>query len=756
MSFQKKGEEDMFRKNSITIFAYVLLSSIVFPAHPSPSRGLLIFLDDSETDIRAVSNSLLAALYQQAGPILASASLLRNIFSDYNELYKKEDPNDLVKRFRRARAFKDDEGQEGRKAKKEEKYILLRALAFDPTAWTIKKINDSLYLLIPHAYLKKLTINIDSIKMYDPSKISDIELQVGLKVNHMELVTIEDILKQSSKGYNYADYFIEALYFIRIPFGIVNILKEMSAIFCTHADYAHNVSNQPIWSLYMTGHGNMNESIVGLKLDDFKKLLDFLEHTINVRLLIYNSCYAAGLNTEIIYKDAKSAIQRTYSFAIITQAITDAPVAGLRVMVELSRDGRLTLETFENFADFLKEVTSSEVVNYEKAATTIFPLLPKEELKFSEAQVWGNIPQIKLPGIEWFSVMASRKDIVSIGSILAKTRDPRKSLNVVNFFKTDPKAILLYAADIPFELVIDSKNLEAIISMIPGDAVHVLKRISSSTKNPKEILNWFMAISMLDSYKIFFIEEINTIKNVIIYNKKIPSKNIMIPDRYENYAFYSDGGTLYVQKPYEGAQPADEKQKTFYQRILNNIQGKPNQFGSFIFKTEESIQYKLPPVRDLLSIIDKLEGEKGSLIYMTDILYWLGNAVSSSSSLFKSIVWVKEMSGDYDGTRMNLPDVKKDEFITINDVIIESGKQPFFIYKNNFYQGKNNIGYDYRTDYKKRMKITEEPAKKPTPAEEPPKPSDKKVKEDIAELSKDLGNLQNNVMRLTNALTLIR
>ena len=509
LSFNKKGENTMNK----SLFLVVLLMTVVLNSYSMEEakytydpKGLLIFLDDSEKDyIGAVSSGLITALNQNAGPIIVSASLLTNIFPRYEIFSEAGTPLELFNRYQKV----NEEATKGNTAaKKELKYIVLKILAFDSRKWLFKKINDALYLLIPHEYLQKMNVDLDAVKKYDPdpTKISGTELRLGLKINHMETTDIPEIVNTPIQKYEYADYFIKTLY---------DNGTKTSSIFCIRSDYKNKRVTLPAWSIFIEGHGNMQKTIVHLKLKKFRrKFLEFLENKINTRLLMYRSCYAAGINNVLMYRDAKSAIERTYSFAIITQALTDATVEETANLI-FDSTSHLTLKLYDNFANFLKAVTSSLVMDYQKITETIFPLLPHKALGG-----WGNVPQIKLPGVEWFSVLASKKDIISIGSIFAKTRDPQQSLDVVRYFKTDPRAILLYATDIPFELVINSNNLEAIISMVPGDAIHIIKKISSKKTLP-EIVHWFRKIQDLDPQKIFFIREVDDVQNIMIINEKI-------------------------------------------------------------------------------------------------------------------------------------------------------------------------------------------------------------------------------------------
>ncbi len=95
-------------------------------------------------------------------------------------------------------------------------------------------------------------------------------------------------------------------------------------------------------------------------------------------------------------------------------------------------------------------------------------------------------PQIKLPGLDWFSVINADKNIVQIGSILASKRGNRP-LDIVKFFRNEPRILLLYAPNIPFELIINSKNLQSIVSMLPGNALHMIEKVTSKS-SPRVVL----------------------------------------------------------------------------------------------------------------------------------------------------------------------------------------------------------------------------------------------------------------------------
>lgn len=450
----------------------------IAPVEPFATHGLLIFLDDVEDYIGSLSGSFLAAFVQEAGPIIASASLIVNVRDAQTP--SEADPKKLFERFKEIISKLSSATKE---ILEEEKKIILSVTKFGERAtdnWVIKEINANLYLLLPKYYLNSRGIQEVDAHLFSPqAALTLTEQLLGLKVNHMKTVDVAAIKKPQPRPVK--DYFVQ----------------DLSNIFITKRDYkAEKNSSIPTWAVYSKGHGLMNRFIVSLSLDHFKAFLTFLEDNLLTKLLLYDSCYAAGINAEILYKDAEKAINKTYSFAIVTSAITDAVSFSYHISLIVDRNGELQPYAFEKFDEFLDYATSVPLVNFKQLVSLIL-------------NVTHNIPQIKFPGLPWFSALDNDK-VISIGSILAKTRT--KPLNLAHFFKkenADVRGILFYAHDIPFELIVTIKN-PRFISMIPGNAIHHIKKISGtgSSISAVELIHGFF-IQELEVHKTFIIEELS-------------------------------------------------------------------------------------------------------------------------------------------------------------------------------------------------------------------------------------------------------
>jgi hypothetical protein len=494
----------------------------------SKKRGLLIFLDEKERDSRgAIGGALETALYQEAGPIIVSTSLLCTLF---DERIKNQKSNEVLVDEVTQIGFKNPSWEQNDR-------IVCSRVSFQPERWVIKKISESLILLLPKGYLELININIDRVLKPIESKqeLLDIELELGFKVNHMETIDNIEHIKRSDAAIN-SDY----------------LIKSLEDIFCKKYDYKDRNISIPEWCIFMQGHGRPRYDkeyfyqyrIVGLSLHGFQNLLAFFESKINIRLLVVLTCFAAGINSIEIYGEMKSATQKYYSFPIVIQGLDDMITTSANPSVDYKAwkvDKTLKLITYRDFASFLKKAALLES-DYREIIRPISDEVP------------DNIAQIKLPGIEWFSIKEIDKKVVSIGSILATTRNPQKPLNVCTYFKKDPEVILLYTDDIPFELQFEEQiepkkncsNMEAIVSMIssgyipdkPGLVINTIKEIRGGRF--ESIAKWFQLVvssSVLEyGSKWFFIEQIKEKfrydkKNILIFGKDLDTVRIYYQER---------------------------------------------------------------------------------------------------------------------------------------------------------------------------------------------------------------------------------
>jgi len=517
----------------------------------SRKRGLLIFLDDQEQkEIGAIGGALVTALYQEASPIIVSNSLLYTLIQQR----EKDKRNINISLNELATEYFDKGWSHPLVLQKD--HILMSRIGFQPERWIIKKINDSLMLLLPKQYIESLFIDSNKVQEWHKGSglPSEVELKLGFKINHMKTIIFEEI--NSAHPVVFADYFIDSL----------------ENIFCKKSDYKHANINIPEWFIYINGHGSINYSIAHLSLDGFKRFLNFLERTIIMRLLVVVSCQVAGVNSNKIYGEMKLATAKQYLFPIIIQGLNDVsalngiPSVDCRVW---KRDKIIKLKIHNDFLNFIKKAKTLDG-NYSEIISPIWD------------HSIENTPQIKLPGIEWFSVIDADKRVASIGSIFAKTRDPQKPLYVYSFFKKYPEIILLYTDDIPFELKINYNRLSSIISMVssgpfetmPDFVVHRIEKISSIERF-SEVLRWFKLIGDAKGSKMFFIDIINadtdSYKDILIFGNETSDTIYYFKDK-NNVLFRAELKAEERRAPISKIESASEFEIADYEIRMQQVQ----------------------------------------------------------------------------------------------------------------------------------------------------------------------------------------
>ncbi|HEV2601455.1 MAG TPA: hypothetical protein VGT41_04090 [Candidatus Babeliales bacterium] len=300
--------------------------------------------------------------------------------------------------------------------------------------WIIHEVAEHVLIMIPKSYLEKNKLSVESL---------------GLKMPEQSSI-IPGIIKQRYESYSQNDW-KDLIKNTGAPF--VNALLQ-GAIF--------DQTNKEIeWVIYLSGHGFYNQSIAGISLKDFPKMLDFFDKKISVALFVYISCYAAGLNAAKIYKDqAKSGLEgeKEYLFPIATQAVGD---------LEVASEEDLREQFFTEFIDtFIKDSYA-----YENFLPFIMPSRGKVIAR--ESKGVGNLPQIRLAHAPiWLPIASLKKETVHITKTMAATRE--KPLLIKEVIKT----ILLDSDYIPFEIDIDRKSPPYFIITAPGNVmIYITKMV---------------------------------------------------------------------------------------------------------------------------------------------------------------------------------------------------------------------------------------------------------------------------------------
>ncbi len=540
--------QEQYRNAPVKASAYTLEQEAGQPDIEYAPRGLLIFLDEPREYClkkEAVSLDLTEAIIQKAGPIIVSANILRSVLKDYLP------PSERTMYGKTVSYVKSFFSKESKSEKAFNSCEILISKNFDSSEWIIKEVSKELYCMLPYTYLDMVKVALADVQKENASSITPTELTLGLKVNHMRNVDIREI---STAQIIPSD----RSYFVRALTG--------GNLFCERAAYQESYISRPLWTWYMMGHGFVSQYIVGMPIEDFKKVLTFITDHLTMRLLVYQTCYGAGLNTELVYNDEKTNMQRAYPFTIVTQAITDASVAQLVLSYGVKRERPRDFSTFTKYGH-------DNDIDYEKVIKTVFHIAPDPFYK-------GNIAQIKLPGIEWFSVVAGKNDVVGIGTIMAKTRS--KPLDIHKWFKAEnPRALLLETTYIPFEIIINVPHLEYIISVVAGETNTYIEAITSSVYDINQILNTFQRIELsagIELMKKIYISRITALND---QGQPTEYKDIIIAPN--NNVYYTQGADIFFKRPDQKAvstaQESDLFLKIYNKQVFDFIKSQAQRYA---------------------------------------------------------------------------------------------------------------------------------------------------------------------------------
>ena len=180
-----------------------------------------------------------------------------------------------------------------------------------------------------------------------------------------------------------------------------------------------NYGNPPI-SIYLSGHGEYAQGknkgiIAGLQSADFAILLDQLEKTNKVNLLVYNSCYAGGRNTIMPYQDQQKQSKK-FNYTIVNVSLTDAPTYtfgfpegmkfppydGARYLLpsDFTPDHNITFNFMQDFTKFFNLAQSKSCTS--ECIESVNPYVDCDANNNCKVSHIENIPMILTPGSTQF------------------------------------------------------------------------------------------------------------------------------------------------------------------------------------------------------------------------------------------------------------------------------------------------------------------------------------------------------------------
>lgn len=327
----------------------------------------------------------------------------------------------------------------------------------------------------------------------------------------------------SNTGFNFKNY--QRVDPITLQAGILDPIKGISKTYMTvfFNSYTslvdalsaalltkNNRGDVYAWNIAIKGHGGRSGTclqIAGMPFDEFKKLLQFLQHEIKTNILIYSSCYGGGKDLLKVYETNNQ--QDTFNFPIIVVGITESTTH--------STPSLQTPEIYKNFFNTIKTISLCKF-NVEKLgliSSTLFQAFVRKFTKYDFLAL-NNIMQIRWPGTKQFNVI-QLKDVIKTS----------QSLN--NSYEVKEKAFIIDAPVTDKNLIFIGEDHQ-IASSIPS-TWHYIKSITLSQKlgtNSDDyiyaLFAYFNSIWDLESSKIFLIDKVIVNKS----DSQLQMNNVMI------------------------------------------------------------------------------------------------------------------------------------------------------------------------------------------------------------------------------------
>ena len=278
--------------------------------------------------------------------------------------------------------------------------------------------------------------------------------------------------------------------------------------------------------IYLTGHGHpksagQQANIAGLKIDDFRALLDYFDTSMQLKLLVYSSCYGGGVHTVEPY----ASLQLHYP--VIVTAATDAPIFGfglfegvklppynarfLLEIADVSKKQGLLPYALQNYGAFFKRAWKGQFdLNLVQLISKFFTC----DLLACHVQKIENFPLIRKVGSLIFVPIKDNLIMKLIQQVTGYTS------------VTSSKPLLLYTKKVK-KIKID--RAVPIISMLPGLQSHTIDQLIA----PQVLLSQLLEQSLLSledmqTYKNFFIKKLTCINDLVGDKQMVTFDNFLI------------------------------------------------------------------------------------------------------------------------------------------------------------------------------------------------------------------------------------
>lgn len=442
-------------------------------------------------------------------------------------------------------------------------------------------------------------------------------MDLGLKIDHLDLV--KNLLTPQLDG----DWSVQKT---------TAYDKAMSDIFVTKSDlqFTHP------WYIYCTGHGEFEAAnpglIVSLPIAMFKRMLQFFNQQLNMKFLMYDSCFGGGKNAQEAFEiiqtrgeqQAKAIDDRAaeFNFTIVSGSSSDDITVAEELLTFftdkiVTHDGKQlpVPDLRQDFCSFFNDLQAyfqgAPAMNLGDIINKVHP--------FKEGGGHFNIPMIRFAHTEWFSVAGVDKSIIAITDIMVNKMRANKQGTLT--IGPDKKVVFLYAKHIPLTLELLSNPL--VLSALPGDASHYIKNMKVGTAYniheqllPAAQIDLYVKDLLIDTltYRAGFAIPEKIIKNLVIFKGPLPKMVFegikTLPEQVNGFIHYHDRAqnkTLFgVREKEKGTWEfieADPTRQTDFNSLVQEIKkniSEPSAVESEGIEARSLATYSKQPLVDFL------------------------------------------------------------------------------------------------------------------------------------------------------------
>ncbi len=385
------------------ILRILILSGYIFVTNLQ-ADPLLMFFDvqkaETERSPYYVSYQLVTALFEKPSPIFASSSLLRNI-TNRAQLFTQKSKNQKSLEYGLQQVWMNIHSY----FNTTDSYISSASIKYDKK-WIAQ--NYPMLAQQESESYKQASFNFLCFHIMDQLALWNI-----YNITPHFVLLVPPVLQNMPAYKNFAK-----ITYDKVSDGAGQSSEFLQAL-QKILELSTNYGNPPI-HIYLSGHGEYAQGknkgiIAGLQSADFAILLDQLEKTNKVNLLVYNSCYAGGRNTIMPYQDQQKQSKK-FNYTIVNVSLTDAPTYtfgfpegmkfppydGARYLLpsDFTPDHNITFDFMQDFTKFFSLAQSKSCTS--ECIESVNPYVDCDANNNCKVSHIENIPLMLTPGSTQF------------------------------------------------------------------------------------------------------------------------------------------------------------------------------------------------------------------------------------------------------------------------------------------------------------------------------------------------------------------